>query len=186
MQEWRDAKKAVEEVQKKIETLITALETDYGAEAKQAATKAKANVTAVTDAVKEVRKSTSVKAINTAKATVATAIKTAKETLAKAVETAKKAEKRSKLPAKTLIYGTADGKYHTLSGEMVDRFSLLGTEISVPGLPLGYTVLKKGGKFCVRGAGGARIPVKDAPAGGENKTRYSVYRGGYVYYSKIS
>ena len=55
LQEWRAAKKAVEEVQKKIETLITALKTDYREAAKQAATTAKENVTAVTDAVENVR-----------------------------------------------------------------------------------------------------------------------------------
>ena len=123
LQEWRAAKKAVKEVQKKIETLITALETDYGAEAKNEAKKAKENVEKVVTAVKEVRQAKSVGAINTAENKVKAAVTTAKETVknakntAEAKETAKKNEEAKKEAEKAagllrrgdLIYSVPEG-----------------------------------------------------------------------------
>ena len=141
---WKDAKKAVEQVEQKIKALIAELKTIDSPTAKDAATQAETNVKAVVAVVQKVREEKDPTQIDNvvqkAKTDLETTVKKAKETVTKAVETAKKAEERSKLPAKTLIYATADDKIYKISGESVDLSSLF-FEKSVAGLPSDYIVL---------------------------------------------
>ena len=196
LQKWQAAQKAVEQVEQKIKSLIAELKSIDSPTAKDAATKTETKVKEVVAVVQKVREAKDPTTIDQvaqdAKKIVAAKTEEAKKTVKKAKETAKKNEEakkeRSKLPDKTLIYTADLKKYYTLSGESGD-ISRVFFEESVPGLPPAYTVLKtflqQGTKFYVRGPGGAPTPVKDAPAGGEIKikTRYSVYRGDYVYYN---
>ena len=185
LEAWEAAKKAVEEVEQKIESLIAELKNMESETAKQVASTAETDVQAVVAVVQEVRKENDPATIDQvatkAKTDLETTVKKAKETVKKAVETAQKNEEHSNLPAKTLIYVTADRKIYKLSGGNVNALSLFFEE-SVLGLPIGYTVLIQGGdKVYVRGAGGARTAVKNIPEGAYD-SRSFVYRNGYVYY----
>ena len=194
LQEWRAAKKAVEEVQKKIETLIKALENDYGEAAKQEATKVRANVTDVTNAVKEVRQATTTAAITTAETKVKTAVQTAKETVTNAKENAQAADL---LRPGDLLYsvleGTGGAHYKLAAGapaklgaREVALFNKFNGFRYIGGLT-DYVVIrdrrnKAANIYVRRKSGGTPTLVQTHKNLGSGSFSW-IYAGGYVYYS---